>query len=71
MDYLSLLIVVSIALCAFLLAYVAGNWIWNVRDIARHRAEALATESDSRKSLTVWAWTDSYTHLTLPTNREV
>jgi len=56
MDYLSLLIAVSIALCAFLLAYVAGNWIWNVRDIARHRAEALATESDSRESVTVWAW---------------
>lgn len=56
MDYLSLLIALSIALCAFLLAYVAGNWIWNVRDIARYRGEALATESDSRESVANWAW---------------
>ncbi len=56
MDYLSLLIAVSIALCAFLLAYVAGDWIWNVRDIARHRAEVLATEHDSRATVTAWAW---------------
>ncbi len=56
MDYLSLLIAVSIALCAFLLAYVAGDWIWNVRDIARHRAEVLATEHDSRETVTAWAW---------------
>ena len=55
MDNLSLLIPISVALCAFLLAYAAANWIWNVRDPARRGIETLATDSLGSRSLG-WTW---------------
>lgn len=56
MDYLNLLIPLSIALCTFFLSYVAANWIWNVRDPARRGIEAFANESSRSQSLAIWTW---------------
>ncbi len=56
MDQFQLLIPLSIALCAFLLAYAAANWIWSVRDPARRGIDALATEGIPGRSVALWAW---------------
>ena len=56
MDQFQILIPLSIALCTFLLAYAAANWIWSIRDPARRGIDALATEGLPGRSVALWAW---------------
>ncbi len=54
MDTLNVWITLAVALCTFLLAYVAASWIWNIRDPARRGLEALSAESDTPWSSGRW-----------------
>lgn len=56
MDYLQVFIPLSIAICAFFLAYAAASVAWNIGDPARRAATALADEPAINQPFGAWAW---------------